>query len=379
MSLPPALCTALDRRASAVARDTAQRLDVQSRAFWEWAFFEFKIAFRDDVWALVPEDLKQDREFLIRAANTDEFVWDKLGAFAHDLDFFKALDKEFLQSADHEDVDPLLTTFLPCFQDREGVLVMGEWFGNYYLGNDSALPEDHWCRSDVDLARLWLQRDRPTYAFAVFTPRVREAVWQLALARRHADPHFVCNEFSALFPKHVLQSRACVLQLVEVDSTTLEHAPEFADDEEVAEKVVMYTSLGFGRLSPRLQHDRAWLLRVLRKARRDKRPSDFTRLTLQFTPYKRDVEVGAHVLCANPDHYTSDRAMHFVITGCLEAVETEEDDERVSLYTDVLALTSRWFPQYEPMFTRAIERVYHPDGRVHTRDKRAYSEAFGVA
>jgi hypothetical protein len=369
MDLPPLLHKVMHEAASRSTCDTARRLGVQSRAFWQWAICELDMELNDDVWALVPEDLKKDRDFLILAANWNCYVWKKLGAFAHDVDFFKALNLDSFRDCDIDPdyFDPLFETFAPCFQTYDGAVAMAKYFGCIYLHFE--LPEDHWSRSDVDVALAWLRVDGGY--FGMLTPHLRrmEVVWKTALQHRTRCCH--ANDF----PEHVLQTRAYVLQLAEVDEQTLKYAPAFADDEEVARRVLKTGLRAHETLSPRLRNDRALLLRALREAT----PNQL-QCFRQSLPYKDDLEMKAHVARG----FANARGLFFderswlrgVVHECLRAVET--DDARVELYTEVLATHMSRFPELESKITRAIERVYHPDGRVHTGDKRAYAEAFRV-
>jgi hypothetical protein len=374
MDLPPFLHEALIDAAPTFVTETAARLGgAKSRAFWQWALCELKIELHDEMWALVPEDLKTDREFMMRVSTYQVYVWDKLGAFAHDLDFLKGMDsKPLWGKIEYGADDVLFDTFAPCYETYDGVMAMLKFHGTEYP--HWRLPKDHWCRSDVDVALAWIPLNAG-FAFRVFTPHLRnmEVVWKTALKHRTRD-----TEFAELFPKHVLQTRSYVLQLAEVDPGTLRHAPEFSDDEEAA-RLAMKADMNaaFETLSHRLQNDRAFLLPLLREASHEELD--------QFKRYvpKNDLELKAHVArgYARTCKRVPDRTwLRDVVLECLRAVETEQDVARIELYTEVLTTHMTRFPELESKITRAVERVYHPAQWVHTRgDKRAYAEAFGVA
>lgn len=374
MEIPCPLSKVICDAASRSAHDTMKRLGVKSRALWEWALCELKIELNDELWALVPEDVKCDRGFLMRVSTYHVYVWDKLGAFAHDLDFLKGMDsKPLWGKIEYGADDVLFKTFAPCYQTYDGVMAMLKFHGTRYP--HCKLPDDHWCRSDVDVALAWIRLDAG-FAFRVFTPHLRnmEVVWKTALKHRTR-----CKGFAELFPKHVLQTRAYVLQLAEVDRGTLRHAPEFADDDEVA-RLAMKAGMNdaFETLSRRLQNDRAFLLPLLREASH-RELDNFKR----YVP--DDLELKAHVARGYartwPRTWVPDRAwLRGVVHECLRAVEKGEYDlASVELYTEVLATHMSRFPDLEPKITRAVERVYHPARWVHTHgDKRAYAEAFGV-
>lgn len=379
MDVPYVLCKVLECAATSSMYSTVHRLGTQSRAFWEWAICELRIQLNDDVWALVPEDLMKDREFMIRVANSNPYTFTKLGAFAHDLDFFKTLRPDSWKDwsfIDWDTFEPLFTTFAPCcLETHDGATAMAKYFGLYYF--DDELPNDHWCRTDVDIALAWLRLDAG-HAFCIFKPHVRsmEVVWKTALQHR-TRVYFQC--FAQLFPKHVLQTRAYVLQLAEVDGDTLRHAPEFADDEEIARRVMKTSTYAFRTLSHRLRNDRAFLLSLLHETSYDE-----LRTFQRVLPPTDDLEVRA-LLARAPMHRRDqmdvDRRewVRGVVDDCLRAVEDEEVDARVELYTDVLVTHMKHFPTLKQRITHAVERVYHPEGRVHTcGDKRAYTAAFGL-
>ena len=354
----------------------ATRDSVDTRAFWQWAALYVTKYLPpnslDDVWELVPGDLKTDRDMMLLFAQHEPMWWEHMGPFGHDVDFLSALGDTMQRTCDGL-LHDLLRVFRPCFERRDVFLWAAGILHPRIL--NVGLRKDHWFRSDTQVATQLVAKYGP--AIGYFVPRVCEAVWRATLQHPHVDVRHL--------PREAFASRDLVLQLAGKSAETLRRAPHFAGDPEVALRALLHDNDAYAYIHSSLRTNRDFVLDVARALSNVpwRRGSQLIRLTELWAHV--DAEILATVVTGIPNKrdavFWIETVLQKSVAWAGRLVETVFDDVKdLPFYTTALAKLAGGCdsPDDRATIEAIVANAYRPGGPWHTRvEKRSYAAAFG--